>query len=151
MPGEADCATAGVHNPSLQTAASRDGLEWGLVKTVPGLSVSPLVAWPRGAPTEFGHLSEGLVSGLRPGEEVARRLEALPPVRLQAERAPDAADRRLTERALHRQRPAAPVGRIVGLRLERVDNHLLHLRIRNAPRRASSRLIDQAIETLLQE
>ncbi len=79
-------------------------------------------------------------------QRVARELERLTPMRLQAERAPNAPNRHVTHVALFRQHARAPMCRVGWRPLQRVDNHLLHLRIRDPARRAGTRLVQQSIQ-----
>ena len=82
---------------------------------------------------------------------ITRELERLAAMRLQPEGAPDAADRGVTQLQLLGQCAGAPVRGIPGLLLQRVRDHLLHLPIGDAPRRARSRLVHQTVQPLLDE
>ena len=70
-------------------------------------------------------------------------------MRLQAERLPNAADRRMTQLELLRHRPRAPMRRVPRRVLQCVGNHLLHLRIGEPPRCPGPRLVDQPVQPLL--
>jgi hypothetical protein len=69
-------------------------------------------------------------------------------MRLQAERAPDAGNGRLTQPDLRRHRAGAPVRGIAGGRFQGQRHDLFHVRIGNLPRRARPRLIEQAVQPL---
>ena len=77
---------------------------------------------------------------------VARQLEALDPVRLQAEGAPDTVHRRRGDARRPGHRAAAPVGRTVGHRLQRPRHHLGDLVVADLARRAGPRLIVEPAE-----
>src|SRR2546427_8068475 len=67
-------------------------------------------------------------------EWVLRVLEGFGPMRLQAEGAPDAADRALAQPTACRHRPGAPVRGLARFGLQRERHHLLHVRIADAAR-----------------
>jgi len=77
---------------------------------------------------------------------VGRELERFRLVRLQPERPPDAADRRLAHPGRGRHRPRRPVRRVRGLLLERLHDHPLDLGIGDRARLAGPRLIVQTVE-----
>ena len=77
---------------------------------------------------------------------IARQLEALDPVRLQAEGAPDTVHRRRRDARRPGHRAAAPVGRTVGHRLQRPGHHLGDLVVADPARRAGPRLIVEPAE-----
>ena len=80
---------------------------------------------------------------------IARQLEALDAVRLQAEGAPDAVHRRRRDARRPGHRAAAPVGRIVGRRLQRPRHHFGDLVVADPARRAAPRLIVEAADAFL--
>src|SRR5207237_813310 len=88
--------------------------------------------------------SRTLVDELR----VARQLPRLAPMRLQPERAPDPCDRTLRQPELGGQRTRRPVRRVLGRRLQRAHDHLLHLGVVDRPRPPRPRLVDETVETI---
>ena len=72
-------------------------------------------------------------------------------MRRQSERAPDPRDRRLREPDLGRHRPRRPLRRVLRRRLQRLDDHLLHLGIGDRPRPPRTRLVQQAVQPILTE
>jgi hypothetical protein len=83
--------------------------------------VSPSVPSGPATITDIGN------STAPPEERVARQLDRLTPMRLQAEGAPNAPDGGVTERKFFGQCPRAPMGRVPRCFLQRVRNHLVHL------------------------
>ena len=77
---------------------------------------------------------------------IGRQLERARDVGLQAKRAPDAADHRVTHPGLGGHRSRAPVRRTLGCGLQRLDDHGLDLLVGDRSWGAHSRLIVQAIE-----
>ena len=86
-------------------------------------------------PDDIPHLGHQL--------RIGRQLERLGDVRLQAERAPDAADHRVTHARRLGHRAGAPVRLALRRRLQRFDNHRLDRVVGHDPRRADPRLVVQ--------
>ena len=82
---------------------------------------------------------------------IARQLEGLRAVRLQAEGAPDAPDRRVRKAALPGHRAQRPMGGVRRRRAERPLDNLGHLIVRERSRPSRTRLIRQPLDALLQE
>ena len=82
---------------------------------------------------------------------IAGELEGLRAVRLQAEGAPDAPDRRVRKAAFPGHRAQRPMGRVRRRRAERPLDNLGHLIVRERPRPSRPRLIRQPLDALLQE
>jgi len=120
-------------------------------RAVEGLDLTLLVDAQDQGPIRGRQIEADDVAHFVDEERVARECEGLTPMRLQAEGAPNAPDRRVTDIELLRQRPRTPVGRVPRRGLQRVGNHLLHLRITEPPRCPGPRLIDQPVEPLLHE
>ena len=78
---------------------------------------------------------------------IGRQLERLGDVGLQAERAPDAADHRVTHAGRLGHRARAPVRLALRRRLQRLDNHRLDRVVGHDPRRADPRLVVQPLES----
>ena len=78
----------------------------------------------------------------------ARQLEGLRAVRLQAEGAPDPVHRRRREAGCPGHRVAAPVGWIIGQRLQRPRHHLGDLVVADLARRTGPRLVVEPGEAL---
>ena len=72
-------------------------------------------------------------------------------MRLKPERAPDAADHRVTHPRLRRHRARTPVRLALGRRLQRLDDHGLDRIIGDRPGRAHPRLVVQPLEPTLDE
>src|SRR3954449_10914864 len=72
-------------------------------------------------------------------------------MRLETERPPDAADRRLGHPRRRRQRPCRPVRRIRRRLLERLDDHPLHVVVTDRPRCTRTRFIMEAVEPAVDE
>jgi hypothetical protein len=70
---------------------------------------------------------------------------------LQTECTPDSADRRLIQTDDLNQRPRAPVSRVSGLRLQRRRDDSLYLRVGNLAGTTWSGLVEQAVESFLEE
>src|SRR5690606_17155145 len=82
---------------------------------------------------------------------IRRELERFGDVWLQAERAPNAADRRMTHPRLPRHRARTPMSFSRRRGFERLDNHALDILVRNPAWRAGPRLIVDALEPSLDE
>ena len=82
---------------------------------------------------------------------IARQLEGLRAVRLQAEGAPDAPDRRVRKAAFLGHRAQRPMGGVRRRRGERPLDNLGHLIVRERSRPSRPRLIRQPLDALLQE
>lgn len=75
--------------------------------------------------------------------------EILHTMRLQSERMPDPNDSVLRQTRLRSHQPSAPVGAVLGHRFQRLGYDFFNLLIRNLPRCADPRLIQQAVQTEL--
>lgn len=84
-------------------------------------------------------------------QRIARQLEGLRSVRLQAERVPYATDRRVRMAGGRGHRTDRPVRRIGGLRLQRSFNHRRHSIVVDRPRAAGSRLVQQPVDAIVQK
>ena len=82
---------------------------------------------------------------------IAGQLERLRAVRLQAEGAPDAPDRRVRKAAFLGHRAQRPMGGVRRRRAERPLDNLGHLIVRERSRPSRPRLIRQPLDALLQE
>ena len=80
---------------------------------------------------------------------VARQLEGLDAVRLQAESPPDAVHRRRRQTRRPGHRAAAPVGRVLRHRLQRPRHHFGDLVVADLARGAGTRLVVEPVEALV--
>ena len=84
-------------------------------------------------------------------QRVARQLERLIAMRLQAECSPDTTHRRRTQPALFGHRARAPVRGIPRQRLQGLDYHALHLIISDLTWRSRPRLVQQPVTAVEQK
>ena len=91
------------------------------------------------------------VADLLDEQRVFRQLERLAPMRLQGEGLPDPRHGCLTHAALLGQRARAPLRGITGGAFQRRRQDPLHVGVRDAPRGARLRLIEQALTAILDE
>ena len=84
-------------------------------------------------------------------QRIARELERLRAVRLHAEGAPDAPDRRVRKAAFPGHRAQRPMGGVRRRRAERPLDNLGHLIVRERSRPSRPRLIRQPLDARLQE
>jgi len=91
------------------------------------------------------------VAHLLDQQRVGRELEGLRAVRLQAERAPHARDRHVTEPGRLRHRTGAPVRGPTGRRLQRAHDHAFDLIVGHGSWRARPRLVVQAVQPIAHE
>ena len=89
------------------------------------------------------HVQPDHIADLRHQLRIGRQLERLRDVGLQPERAPDAADHRVTHAGRLGHRARAPVRLTLRRRLQRFDNHRLDRLVGHDPRRADPRLVVQ--------
>jgi hypothetical protein len=79
-------------------------------------------------------------------ERIGRQLERLGPMRLQAERVPDAADRHAAQARRVRHPAQAPVSLAARRGLQGADHHAFDVRVGNRPRRPRAGFIVQTVE-----
>ena len=81
-------------------------------------------------------------------QRVARQLERLTPVRLEAERPPDPSDRAVTQIDLLREGACRPVRGVGRFRFQCLHDQALHVVVRNAPGGTRPWLIEQSVQAL---
>jgi hypothetical protein len=81
-------------------------------------------------------------------QRVARELEGLAPMRLQAKGPPDPADGALTHPGAPGHRPRAPMRRVVWRGLQGVRDHAFHVRIGDRAGRAGTGFVQQPVHAL---
>jgi hypothetical protein len=89
------------------------------------------------------------VAHLRDKQRIAGELEHLLPMRLQAERTPDARDRRLRQACVARHAAPAPVRRIGRHALQRLGDRRIDACVVDRARRPRPRRIQESIEPVL--
>ena len=118
---------------------------------VEGLDLALLVDTEHQRAIRRRHVKADNVADLVDEVRITGEFEGLGPVRLQAEGAPDAPDRRVRQPRLLRHRAQRPVGRVHRRRGERSLDHLCHLLVLDGPRAPRAGFVRQALDAVLDE